>query len=275
MKLTTIFKGILREQSELKELFGISFDARAWNSRIYSQIKLAKGYAKRNMPIPDLTLYGKDYPKEYQSFPVDVLNLFLNVKYDNGAAYDENKSGYDENKQYHIYLHFGPDADASSINHELRHAYEDFRRMSQGNVPMKNTKEGINLFGGDFENFLTTGRHIEPFWTLMYGLYVTSKIERSGYAESVYDNAGPIIEMVVQVMNVTNANILSNYSPETLSMTWQALKKKYKVPIIDKFQNYESFIKWAQEEIQYKGQKTLKKLRKVKFYRIQNKKRGK
>jgi len=52
------------------------------------------------------------------------------------------------------------------------------------------------------------------------------------------------------------------------------LKKNYRVPIFDKFNNYESFIKWATDEIKYKGEKSLKKLRKVEFYREQNKKKG-
>lgn len=273
MKVSTIFKQILREQAELKELFGVSFEARIWNSIIRSQLRLGNTYIKNNKPLPDLTIHGKDYPKQYQVFPIDILHIYINPKYVNGAAYDENKSGYDENKQYHVYLHFGPSANESAINHELRHSYEDFMRMSQGGTPMKNTKEGMLIFGGDFEKFYMQGRGKEPFHSLLMGLYLTSKIERSGYSETVYDNDAPAIEMIKS--SIKNADYASHWTyPEILKSRWDEIKKEYRVPIFDKFNDYESFIKWAVDEIQYKGEKSLKKLQKVKFHREQNKKEG-
>jgi len=225
MKISNIFREILREQSELKELFGVSFNARIWNPIIRSQIRLAKTYIKNSKPVPDLIIYGKNYPEQYKVFPIDALHIYINPKYGNGAAYDENKSGYDENKQYHVYLHFGPLVNESGINHELRHSYEDFMRISRGGVPMKNTKEGSLLFGGDFEKFYMEGGRNEPFHSLMMGLYLTSKIERSGYSESVYDNDAPAIALIKNSMKVSDS-AFQRASPEMLKIRWDEIKKK-------------------------------------------------
>lgn len=279
MKISDIFKEILLEQSELKELFGISFDARAWSSIIKSHLKLAKNYFKNKKPLPDLTIIGKNYPKEYKLFPVDEIKMLVRPEYGNGAGYDEQKSGYNDGI-YQIYLAFGPDASDSAINHELRHAYEDFMRMSKNKPAMKNTKEGINLFSGDFEKFMLTpiDKNIpgyDPFNKLVRGLYLTSKIERSAFADTVYDNDSlPIIYLIQRAIKETDLSVLSRINPQDLEKNWRRFKSDFKIPIVDKFHDYESFIKWASDEIKYKGERSIKKLLKVKFHRQQNKRKG-
>jgi hypothetical protein len=278
MKISDIFNEILFEQAELKELFGVSFDARAWSPIINSQVKLAVSYLRQKKPIPDLTIRGREYPAQYKSFPVDMLHIYINMNYEDGAAYDEKQSGYDENKQYHIYLHFGPRANTSSINHELRHAYEDFMRASRGAPQMKNTKEGTYLFGGDFEEFLMNGRQYEPFWSLIYGLYVTSKIERSGYAETVYDNDDDrqVINTIRHIIKISklSLDLSQSFKSEEYEHVWRTIKQNYRLPVMDKFTDKNKFIEWASNEIEYKGEKTIKKLLKVKFHSQQNKRKG-
>lgn len=274
MKVSDIFKEILLEQSELKELFGVSFDARAWMPIIKSQLKLAKQYYKKNLPIPDMTINGRDYMAQYNVFPIDVIHMYINPRYGNGAGYDEQKSGYEKDKQYHVYLHFGPEAGDSAINHELRYAYEDFMRLSRGSVPMRSTKEGALLFGGDFEKFFMNGRRYEPYHTLIMGLYLTSKIERSGFSESVYDNDLPATDLIKTVMSHAEPEYLRTFHPDKLKSNWDEIKKNFKVPVFDKFNDYQSFMNWASDEIRYKGEKSLKKLQKVQYHREQNKKKG-
>lgn len=275
MKISSIFNEILIENSELKELYGISFEARSWTPIIKSHIKIGRKYLKHQQEPPRMIIRGAEYPKQYKAFPVDEIDIFVAEKYKDGASYDEKHSGYDENKKYKVIIYFGPNADDSSINHELRHAYEDFMSLSRGGVPLKNTKEGLNLFGGDFEEFLLSGRYYSPFWLVMYGLYITSKIERSGYTETIYDNSFNAIYLIRDSIQSTNiSNLLKYDTPERLEQKWKEMKSKFKIPIIDKYNNYESFLRWASDEIKYKGERSIKKLQKVKFHREQNKNKG-
>lgn len=266
------FKKItLYEQVELNELQGVSSDARIWNGIIRNHIKLGKN-------SPTITIDGHSYPKEYKVFPVDQFNISVKPEFNDGAAYDENKSGYDENKKYHVYLVMGPYANDSSINHELRHSYEDFMRMSKGNPGLSKSKEGILLFSGDFERFMTSPssrEYLTPISTLLEGLYYTSKIERSAFSDSVYDapSTTRIIEKITILMKYCNASdILNKIPPETLEKKWKQYKESFHIPISDKFNNYEDFIRWGCDEIQYKGNKTLKKLRNVQYHSQQIKK---
>lgn len=268
-------KNVIGEQSELKELFGVSFDARIWEPIIRSRLNLAKTYIKNKKPIPDLTIQGREYPQQYKTFPIDEIRMSVDPKYGNGAGYDEVKSGRDINGKYVTYFIFGPLANNSTINHELRHAFEDFKAASNRGALMRQNKEATKLFSGDFDKFMTAGDPdyiYPPFGNIFMGLYLTSKIERSAFAETVYDNDPmPIIKIIQEVIANNDISTLLKYSPKRLEANWQKFKTDYKIPVTEKFRNYEDFLKWAADEIKYKGEKTLKKLLKVKFYREQNK----
>lgn len=270
MKLITIF-----EEIELDELQGVSFDARAWTPVLRSTIKISKNSFN---PV----IKGREYPKEYKSFPIDYLHFQVDPRYENGAMYDENKSGYDKNDQYHVYFVFGDQANQSSLNHELKHAFEDFKRMSKGRTPLRQTKEVINYFSGDFDKLMLSPRsmeHFEPFAFLITGLYYTSKIERSAYSETVYDEpvfAG-VIKTIKGILREANSSyILFQHSrpSDFLEKKWAEFKENYHIPITDRFTNYEDFIKWSCNTIQYQGIKTIKKLQKVQYYGKESKKEG-
>jgi len=270
----------ITEQTEIKELFGISFDARVWNSAITSHLRLARTYIKNKKDPPDLIVKGREYPKEYESFPVDELKVIVNKDWGALGGYDEQTSGYDENRNYHVNLILGPDAGDGTINHELRHAYEDYMKISKDKPGAKHSKEGINFFSGDFGRFMTgtTINYYAPFSILLIALYNTSKLERSAYAETVYDDSGLANRKMTEIrelISYCNADKLKTQNkPETLLEKWNKFKENYRIPIIDKYKNYEDFIDWSCDEIRYKGQKTLKKLGKVKYFSQQNKKEG-
>jgi hypothetical protein len=261
MKLSPLAEEILNE------LYGVSFDARVWAPVILQRVGSEKKFK-------NITIKGSDYPKEFRVFPVDQINITINPNYPT-AAYDENKSGYDNNGEYHIYFVFGiGHIQPSAIHHELRHAYEDFMRMSKGKPGLSQSKEGKSLFGGDFENFVLSGDTYGPFNILMWGLYYTSKIERSSFSETVYDGGNVIHIIEGLIKKNTVSNIQTKYKPEDMEIWWNKLKQEYRIPIFDKFKDYLSFIKWASDEIKYKGEKSLKKLRNVQYRREENKKEG-
>jgi hypothetical protein len=261
MRLSPIVEEILNE------LHGVSFDARAWMSVILYRIGIEKNH--RN-----ITIKGSNYPKEFRKFPVDKINVTINPDFPT-ASYDENKSGYDNNGEYHIYFVFGTGhTQPSAIHHELRHAYEDFMRMSKGKPGLSKSKEGKSLFSGDFEKFMLNGGHYGPFNNIMTGLYFTSKIERSAYAETVYDG-NSVTDYIKKAIYDNSISIIQHrYKPADMEIWWNKLKQEYRIPIFDKFKDYLSFIKWASDEIKYKGEKSLKKLRNIQYRRDMNKKRG-
>jgi hypothetical protein len=274
MKLLTLAEEVINE------LQGISFDARIWNPVVKSQIRLGNSYLKSKKPVPEFKIYGKDYPKEYKVFPIDEMSIKIDEKYNDGGIYDEDISGYDNNKIYRVYFTFGPLAMDSTINHELRHAYEDYMKLFKGRPATKESKECSTLFGKEFERFMTMGKstanYFHAFYHLIVGLYYTSKIETSGFAETIYDEPSiGVISTIKSLIRYSNAEeIKKSLKPEELLKRWIQLKENYKIPILQRFKNYEDFIKWACDEINYKGNKTLKKLLKVKYLSQQRKKEG-
>ena len=261
MKIIPIFETILNE------LQGVSFEARVWAPIMLSHVKIGRN-------SKNITINGSDYPKEFKSFPLDQINITIRPDYPT-ASYDENKSGYDNNGKYHAYFVFGPNhVQLPAIHHELRHAYEDFMRMSQGKPGLSKSKEGINLFSGDFEVFILSGDTYGPFNGIMQGLYYTSKIEKSGYSETAYDFSAIITYISDTIKKNSLSYIQTKYRPEDMEKWWNALKQKYRIPIFDKYKDYYSFIKWASDEIRYKGEKTLKKLRNISYFSRENKKKG-
>lgn len=247
----------------INELQGISFSARIWQPILDNAIRSSKD--NQNM-----TIEGKSHSKEYNMFPIDFIHFVVDKRYGEGAGYDEEKSGYDQDNMYHVYFVFGPKANSSSINHELKHAYEDFQRMSKGYNPMKLSKETRTLFGKGFESFMLEGDldDYQPISTLIKGLYYTSKVERSAFSDTVYDNPykNNVIDYISHLMHYANESfLLKKYKPGYLEKQWKIIKKKYNILILNKFNKAQDFIKWACNEIQYKGTKTLKKLRKVQY----------
>lgn len=256
----------------LNELRGISFDARVWTPIILNAI------IKTSKQSTDSVISGTDYPEQYQQFPIDFIHFTILKEYDNGAGYNEQKSGYEKDGKYHVYFMFGPKAGESSINHELRHAFEDFKRISKGYNPIKTTKESINLFGSGFEEIMKSRDIISkymPFSMLIVGLYYTSRIERSAFSDTIYDNEyGFVADHVISSISNTirfaqSQDIFKTYKPNELEQKWIDFNKKYPIKITTKFKNYQDFINWACNEINYKGTQTLKKLQKVKYFSSQ------
>lgn len=259
----------------LNELQGISFDARAWTPIITNAIKLSK-----NSQSP--TIIGKNYPKQYQQFPLDYIHFVVDENFGNGAGYDEKKSGYQNNGEYHVYFAFGPYADVSAINHELKHAFEDFMRISKNSTPLRSTKEANDLFGSGFEEFMMSPGakdYFFPITFLIEGLYYTSKIERSAFSDSVYDypEKNGMYEMYIRklVRFARPDNVLANISePHAFNEKWIKFNETYPINAVKKFKNYEDFIRWACDEINYKGNKTLKKLGKIRYFSTHHNKEG-
>lgn len=268
MKLLDTYKQILLEVG------GISTQARAWSKIITD---LTQKYKKKK-----LLIYGEKYPDAYEVFPVDVFHITNGIH----GEYDELKSGYDKNKKYVVYLKiplikniFRPDLIGdieSTLNHELRHAFEDYNRISKGFTPISKTKEIQQFYNKDFEKVIKgeLTNYYEPFRSILYSLYLTSKVEESAYSETIVDTDIPIIEILKNILNKNyfNSSFLEN--DKMMTDKWNGLKSEVSIPILDKFDNYTMFINYADKIIQRRALKMYKKLQKAKYLNQDINKKG-
>lgn len=259
MKLIITEEQYKRIGGELTEVQGISYNARAWSYVIKREI------TKNNRRGGDIKITCKEHPEAYKLFPVDEIRIELTNDVV-GASYNETDSGYYFGSDYILFFKFskyGTPIDV--INHELKHAYEDYMRKSKKLKPLSNTKEGQYMTGGFYE--LMTDKSPLIFYSfkpIFNGLYYTSKIERSAYAEQATTQRTDIIETLNKIMDT---NYLRYYTymdqPEKL---WVRFKEYMKSPMLEKFKTCKDFFIWADKVIKRNGEKTLKKLRKIKYY---------
>lgn len=244
------------------ELSHVSDVVRQWSNHIYKILK----ESDRNLKT--VTIRGDVDPELYDVFSVDFFVIKIDDKMHRyGGAYDENASGY-KNGKYYVYLILGSFMfDKFVLNHELRHAYEDYKRRSKGRPGLGNSKEGVLLFSGDFSDlFLNSVDHrFAYFKEVLKGLYFTSKIEESAYSETVYDDL-PIIGQIKQLMNVDYVNYWKKmYSQKEFERNWIDFKSEFNIPILNRFKDYESFLIWSNMTIKNRGNRILKKFLKINY----------
>lgn len=263
MKLEETYHNIITE------LRGISPQARAWTT-ILSEVF-------HNTTMNNFVVIGQEYPDAYKNFPVDIFHIKKSRGY---AGYDENASGYNEEGKYVVYLHIPviekditKERMLSALNHELRHAFEDYNRISKNKTRLSNSKESKEFYSGDFESFML-GRipgNFEPFKSIFRSLYLTSKIEESAYSETIYDD--PNASIMNSIKEILKRNYLVGLENDKLvEKQWNKLKREVKIPILDKFDDYMMFIKWADGLIQKRAMSIYKKLVKVRYLATINKK---
>lgn len=245
----------------IKEEQNINFNIRKWSHYLLRLI--------RKNDNDNFIVNGSDYPDAYEKFPVDEFNItIMSTLQENSGMYDENESGF-INGKYVIKLIFARMIDEFVINHELRHAYEDFMRKKNNGTPLSKTKEVHQLMSGDFADLMLGRRNYGIFNQVFKGLYMTSKVEESAYGETIYDGITPIFNMVKQYMN-NSYNVVSEKNRERYENHWKRMKEDIKIPILDKFNDYQSFLNWADKRINERGEKVLKKLHKINYYRNTN-----
>jgi len=269
MKLLNTYKQILLEAS------GISTQARAWSKIITDLTK--------NTNEKKLVIDGKNYPDVYESFPVDIFYVSDGTH----GEYDELKSGYDKDGKYVVYLKIplnkgilgfnSSNSDVeSTLNHELRHAFEDYNRISKGFTPISKTKEIQQFYNKDFEKVIKgeLKHKYEPFKSILYSLYLTSKVEESGFSETVVDTNIPIIQMLKDILNHQYFDSKELSDDDLMTKKWNSLKKEVSIPILDKFDNYLMFVSNADKIIQRRALKMYKKLQKAKYLNQDINKKG-
>lgn len=246
----------------LVELSHVSDVVRQWSNHIFNRIK------NSDRKSDSIVIKGEEDSELYDVFSVDFFIITLDRKTPNIGYYDENSSGY-KNGKYYVYITLDGNLTGKYIiNHELRHAYEDYKRKSKNRPGLDKTKESNLLFSGDFTNLMLgdVDRRFMYFKNVIKGLYFTSKIEESAYSETVYDLGSVLIDRIRNEVKYDYINSWKKiYSPDVFENNWVVFKKTYNIPILNKFNDYQSFLNWGDKTIKNRGRKVLNKLLKIHY----------
>jgi hypothetical protein len=264
--LTNIIKRVIEESNELKEIGGISTAARSWSEILVSEIKKSE--------TKDFSIIGKDFPKAYENFPVDKFKVkFLPI----GAfGYDQDNSGFIGN-DYVVTLVVDPrlayKIETSIINHEMKHAYQDFKRYENKSVGIKDSRFIKDMYTNDFQKFIvgfTQGKGGgDRLITLLYLYYILSNVEQDAYLENIYDEGpkGSMWGYGAQV--ISSIKLLDNLNNTTLNeKTWEELKRA-DIPFIKKFKSKEEFASYSERYLKNLAEKFKKKINKMKYLNFQ------
>jgi hypothetical protein len=250
-------------RKKINESAGVSFDARVWTPIILDAFK--------NLPKnePRVIIDCQEYPEQFEKFSADYLVIDTN-DWTNG--YLDETSGYDKDGYYVVHImvlnKFRKHPYMETIlNHEMKHAYEDWQRRSKGYEGIFATKEVKNLYTGDFIKIVKDKIKVGKFFKdLLTKYYLLTDLEINAFMENVYDK-DIINNYKTMVKNLSNYDALrATYyeDPEELEKDWQILTKS-DIPMVKKFKNYTDFLNHSTKFFKNKSQEVLKKINKLEY----------
>lgn len=220
-----------------------------------------------------IIINGKDFPDAYENFSVDKWIISPNIN----GEYDHINSGYNENGEYYIYLNI-PINQVSEyvLNHEIKHAYQDWNRIKSGKTPISQTRELRQFYTKDFERYLLSNpvhNKLNTINGLIKGYYLTSTPEITAYLEGEYDRIidkkhtfGMDYYRIAQELSKLKVeDIEKDVTPEKLQSQWDEIITKYNIPFFQKFKNVNDFIKYSVKFLSKRGEKIMKKINKMKY----------
>ena len=253
---------VLKEHKKtITEAAGISFEARKWGEIIYNEIMNNPDEKKR------LIIDGYDHPEAFNGFPIDYVVIDF---YDKLTGYGQEHSGYDKDGNYVVLLYVQPKllqgqggySLKSALNHEMKHAWDDYNRLSKGLPSIDNTKETKELYNKDFILMLSDQNVRGPIKELLKYYYYLSKLETTAYLENVYDN-NPVYEKIVR--EIASKDFESFKDRFDLDVNWHLMNTAYDIPFLKKFKSPKEFIDYSSEELSSKAVKMIKKINKMKY----------
>jgi hypothetical protein len=156
----------------------------------------------------------------------------------------------------------------SALNHEIKHAYDDWNRIKAGGKAIKDTWEINNIYTKDFEKLILGGRGLFPQLTsVIYNYYLASKLETPAYLETDYDKGG--IDYKNIGLKLKNFDIKSFFNKEGgpakgLEMEFEKLKK-YDIPLFKKFNNVFDFLNWTKKYFNKRGDDIFRRVTKMRY----------
>jgi hypothetical protein len=250
-------------KNKITEAAGVSFEVREWANIVYH---LLDG-------IPDsenrLLVDGQEWPEQFEKFPVDWFVIYFN-DWTNG--YLDGTSGYDADGNYVVHImvlnQFRHHPYMKTIlNHEIKHAYQDWQRRSKGYEGIFAAKEVKEVYTEDFIKVVKDRIKVGEFFKdMLKKYYLLTDLEMNAFMENVYDN-DQINNYKRMVKNVTQFDALkATYyeDPDRLEKDWQTLLS-VNIPFLKKYKTYDEFLKASTKYFKERGEEILKKINKLEY----------
>ena len=228
------------------------------------------GYSYTPQPkIDKIEINGKDFPDAYEDFKVDKWVITSSGR----IEYDHWKSGYDKDGNYVVYLNMPMSSiGGSALVHEIKHAYDDWNRMSKGAPPIRAGWEIKNIYTPDFEKLVLGGSYkLSPMLhPIIRYYYLGSKLESPAYLENEYDNAsmmGSYRDTAKKMMNFKASNFLTKKGEPAkgLQESWTKLITEYDIPFFRKFKNVVDFLNYTEKHFNKRGRDILRRIDKMRY----------
>jgi hypothetical protein len=250
-----IIKKILRESA------GISFPVREWSKILHKEI-LSNPQEKTRLIVD-----GYDYPKAFEDFKVDYFVIDYHPTI---TGYGHDYSGIDKDGNYVVLLYLQPSiikgnrgySLITTLNHELKHAYQDYMRITSGYPSVGKSRESKELYTGDFVALLNNSGVGGQLKNILKDYYYLSDLETSAYLENVYDKNKEYERKVREIINKDYGKIKND---PNLDSDWYMITTVYDIPYLNKFKNPKTFIDKSSVILKNKAEKVLKKINKMKY----------
>lgn len=218
---------------------------------------------------------GKDYPEAYEKFKVDKWVIGDSQP----TEYNHRDSGYQDDGTYTVFINCDFDRISMYILiHEIKHAYQDWQRISKKRPPIRQSKELQQFYNQDFEDFLLShraGYDLRSLDSVIAAYYISSSPEITAYLEGSYDDlkgseaqspqgAGKLRDAAVHMVNFKASQVERQTTPATLQKRWKKINKDYNIPLFRKFKNVFDFLKYTERLFNKKGKYIVKKVDKLK-----------
>lgn len=215
-------------------------------------------------PMNEVIVDGKKYPEQYKKFSVDKWVM----KSSNRIEYDHWHSGYDEEGNYIVYLNIPiTSMSQGAFIHEIKHAYDDWNRMSHGGKPIRDSWEIKNIYTPDFEKLVLGGSSRYPqLGPLIRYFYLGSKLETPAYLENEYDNAMVDYEGVGRKLKNFTIDSYFNKKGEPAKGLEEEFKElqKLNIPLFKKYNNVTDFLNWVKKYFNERGEDIYRRVIKMK-----------
>ena len=251
----------ISESKSITEVAGISFESREWAKIINNKILKNPNEKER------LIIDGYDYPEAFKSFPIDYIVIDF---YDKLTGYGQEHSGYDKDGNYVVLLYIQPKVISGTggfnlrtvLNHEMKHAWDDYNRLSKGQPSIDKNKENRELYNKDFILMLSDKNVRGPIKEILKYYYYLSELEKTAYLENVYDGNLNYEKIIRDISSKDFEPFKERFD---LDINWHLMNTAYDIPFLKKFKSPIEFIDYSSEELRSKAVDMIKKINKMKY----------
>jgi len=259
-------KGFEKNKKPITEVAGISFESREWAKIINNEILKNPDEKER------LIIDGYDYPEAFKSFPIDYVVIDF---YDKLTGYGQEHSGYDKDGNYVVLLYIQPKVISGTggfnlrtvLNHEMKHAWDDYNRISKGLPSIDKTKENRELYNKDFILMLSDKNITGPIKEILKYYYYLSELEKTAYLENVYDGNSKYEKIVRSILSKDFDEFKERFD---LDVNWHLINTAYDIPFLKKFESPKEFIDKSSKDLKRKASETIKKINKMRYVHNKN-----